>query len=267
MKASPVPSGLSFDEAATEAKRIVEYGQSKGVLLRLLGALAITLRSIETGKHCFLFLDGRIAYQEKPFTDIDFVGYSRQRDRICKVLEELGYQSRGGFTEAEFGRMVYADWRRGIVVDVFLDTLSMCHTIDFRGRLEAGKIAAPPADLLLSKMQIVDTNEKDVKDSVCLLLDHQVGFEDETGVNCKHIAETLAKDWGFYYTATTNLKKLKDEFAHMYAGKLSQPELQDLHSKIDKILDATENEPKTIGWRVRAKVGPKKKWYQDVEAY
>jgi len=267
MPSATAHSGLSFDEASNEAKRILEHADSKGVLLRLVGALAICLRSLETRKHCHLFLEGRISDQEKPFTDIDLVGYGTQEKKIRNVLEQLGYRSKGGFADIEFGRLVYEDQRKGLVVDVFLDTLNMCHTIDFRGRLESHKLTASPADLLLTKTQIVNITEKDVKDSLCLLLDHEISVDDQAGLNCKHIAETLAKDWGFYYTVTTNLKKLKTEFSSIYSGKISPAETQDLHGKIDKIISAIEHEQKTMGWKVRARIGPKKKWYEEVEAY
>ena len=39
----------------------------------------------------------------------------------------------------------------------------------------------------------------------------------------------------------------------------------DIKTKIDKILDAIEREPKSMGWKMRAKVGTKKKWYTEVE--
>ncbi len=59
-------------------------------------------------------------------------------------------------------------------------------------------------------MQIVEINEKDLKDSIVLLRAHTVGDTDKDTINAKRIAKLLADDWGFYYTVTTNLKKLKD---------------------------------------------------------
>ena len=264
-EATPHSSGLSLDEATTKAREIVDYAQHNGIPLRLLGALAITLGSLESKKHCYLFLQGRVGDQEKPFTDLDFVGYSRDKKKICTLLESLGYRSRGGLTDLEFGRLVYTD-KNGIHVDVFLDTLAMCHTIDFRGRLDLDEITVPLADLLLSKMQIVNIDTKDIGDSVCLLLDHEVGTEDQDMINVRHIAKTLADDWGFYYTASTNLRKIRNEFRPIYENRISKEETKELDSKIDVILDAIEREPKPLAWKMRAKVGPRMKWYQDVDA-
>jgi hypothetical protein len=258
-------SGLTFEEAANRSREIIEYMRKNNVPIRMLGSLAISLHSLETKKHCEIFLENRIDGLKNPFTDLDFVGYSKDRDKIGKLLEELGYYTRGRFTAIEFDRMIYRDKSKKLIIDVFLDKLSMCHTINFKGRLELDDLSVPLADLLLTKMQIHDTFEKDIKDSITLLLDHPLGDNDNKMINYKHIAETLTKDWGFYYTTTTNLKKIKDQFQYLYKDKISSEEIQVLHSNINTILDAIEKQPKSLGWKMRAKIGTKKKWYEEVD--
>jgi len=151
----------------------------------------------------------------------------------------------------------------GFHVDVFFDKLEMCHTIDFKDQLEVDYPTISLANLLLEKMQIVQLNEKDVIDTVVLLREHDVGEGDVETVNVKYISRLFSKDWGFYYTVTTNLKRIKDEFLPSY--NLPDEDKTTVKDKIDILLERVQEEPKSLGWKMRAKVGAKKKWYRDVE--
>lgn len=225
-----------------------------------MGALAIRLHSPRyAGLHEKLKRLG-----EREFTDIDFMASGKHRKGIRKVLEEQGYEINQPVLRL-FGykRHIYENPKSRISVDVFFDKLEMCHTIDFRKRLKVDYPTISLADLLLEKMQIVEINEKDIKDSIVLLRAHDVGESDKDLVNAKYVAELLAKDWGFWYTATTNLKKLK-KFLMRY-DVLTDEDRKDVSEKIRKILEYVDKEPKTMGWKWRARTGPKKKWYRDVE--
>jgi hypothetical protein len=160
-------------------------------------------------------------------------------------------------------RRIYVSERTDEKVDVFFDKLEMCHTIDLRNRLEVDYPTLSPSDILLEKMQIVKINEKDVKDALVLILEHDIGEEDRESLNSKYISQFLAKDWGAYYTVTKNLKKLE--------GLLSQYNVFDndskvlISQKIEKLLKVIEEEPKSLKWKMRAKIGTSKKWYRDVD--
>ena len=117
------------------------------------------------------------------------------------------------------------------------------------------------ADFLLEKMQIVQLNDKDKIDTVVLLREHEIGDVDKETINAQYISKLLAKDWGFYYTVTTNLGKIK-EYAQ---SSMTEEDSRDVAAKADQLVQRIENEPKTTGWKMRARVGPKKKWYKDVE--
>jgi hypothetical protein len=153
------------------------------------------------------------------------------------------------------------------VIDVFFDQLNMCHKIDFRNRLEIDFPTMPLAELMLEKMQIVEFTEKDAKDSIMLLREHNVGDKDSETINQGYIARLLSKDWGFYYTVTTNLKKMRDSFVDEF-GKdhLSTEDGEDVKKKIDLLLARIEEEPKEMRWKMRARIGTKKLWYQEVES-
>ncbi|NIR86096.1 hypothetical protein GWO13_00380, partial [Candidatus Bathyarchaeota archaeon] len=119
------------------------------------------------------------------------------------------------------------------------------------------------ADLFLGKMQIVKINLKDIKDTVVLLREHGIGESDHETLNSKYIAKLLSKDWGFYYTVTTNLRETKERLLTLKA--LNKNDASDVRAKIDKLLEIIDSEPKSMGWKMRAKIGTKKKWYEEVE--
>ena len=116
---------------------------------------------------------------------------------------------------------------------------------------------------MLEKLQIVHINEKDVKDVMMLLLEHDIGDSDNEVVNGQYITKIMAKDWGFYYTTTTNLNKVKSLLGEYDA--LSSGDRGVISGRIDKLLSMIESESKSLGWKLRAKVGTKKQWYNDVE--
>jgi hypothetical protein len=139
----------------------------------------------------------------------------------------------------------------------------MCHDIDFKGRLELDHPTIPLAEMLLEKLQIVQINEKDVKDVIILLREHEIGDKDEETINAKYIAKLLADDWGFYYTVTTNLNKIKNLLDDY--NELVENDKKLVESRIDNLLNIVEQKPKSLGWKMRAKIGTKKQWYRVVE--
>jgi hypothetical protein len=108
----------------------------------------------------------------------------------------------------------------------------------------------------------VELNEKDIKDSIVLLRAHDVGNDDRETINTQYIAELLSNDWGFYYTFTINLAKIRE---YISRSEAVIDHRDDLAEKIDKITQRIEDEPKSTRWKMRARVGARRKWYQDVE--
>jgi len=140
----------------------------------------------------------------------------------------------------------------------------MNHNIPFTNRLELEPFTISLADMLLEKMQIVHINEKDIIDTIMLLREHEIGYENaaET-IDARYIVGLLSKDWGFYYTFTTTLAKVREKTAA--TKELSEDDRADVNRKIQKLADILEKEPKTFAWKMRAKIGTKNKWYKDVE--
>ncbi len=250
------------EEFIEEAKKLVEDAEKDGIILRVMGGLGIYLH-LEEEEHKKLWKKlGRLG--GKFFTDIDLASYSKYREKMIQFLTRKGY----GFDP----RLLYRYGKKRQIffgtkipmVEVFFDKLEMCHTISFKGRLEAEKITLPLAELLLEKLQIVKINEKDIKDIIVLLRSHEIGETDKETVNLKIFERAgLNKDWGFYYTVTTNFGKIKS-LLDKYSV-LSDEDRGVVSERIDKILNYLEKLPKTSGWKFRAKIGTKKKWYNDVE--
>jgi hypothetical protein len=239
-----------------EAKRILEAAEERGITLRLMGAAAIRMRSPSSVRFHEEVL-------ERSLSDLDFMTYSRHTREVRKLLQDLNYVWDEVVARVSQYRDIFHDTVNKRICDVFYDKLHMCHTIEFKDRLKIDYPTIPVADLLLEKLQIVKLNEKDVKDLIVLFKGHPVAETDENAVNCKYVAGLLANDWGFYYTVTTNLKRLRDDLILTY--DIPQDDVERIRVRIDELLEAIEKTPKSLKWKMRAKVGTKQKWYRDVE--
>jgi hypothetical protein len=252
--------GFSFLEEKLlldEMKRIVVHAESRGAKMRGLGAGAIRTHSLRAAQ--------RVPALRRELTDLDFITYSKQERLVMDALAQCGYpQDRArAYIRSVSGRSIVENPQTHLVVDLFFDRLAYNHTIELNGRLEQDPLTIPIADLLLEKTQIVQINEKDVKDTILLLLEHPLGSGDTEMVNVQRVCSVLSNDWGFYYTVTNNLRKISDYVSTVLG--IGEIDGKDARSKIDQLLSAIESAPKSMGWRMRAGVGPKRKWYKDVE--
>jgi len=242
-----------------EARRVVARAEEVGIILRVMGATAVRL-------HCEKFADLYRALGRE-LSDLDFVGYSRDAKKVKELFERLNYtQRRLGYAiavSAHGERYIFDDEKNNRVVDVFFDRLKMCHTVEFKDRLELDKPTITLADILLEKMQIVKLNEKDIKDTVVLLREHEIGDTEKETVNMRCIVGLLRDDWGFYHTVTTNLKTIEESLEKF--DVLTKEDCDDVASKVRRLLDAIESETKSLKWKMRARVGTSKKWYEEVE--
>jgi hypothetical protein len=160
-------------------------------------------------------------------------------------------------------RLIFYEDTLGIHSDVFLDELRFCHVVNFRKRLEIDYPTVSLTDMLLSKLQIVKINEKDIIDSIVLLREHEVGSKDKEMVNEDYMAKLFSQDWGFWRTATENLEKIK-KFAQAYE-KLTEEDKKDVVGKLEQLQACIEKQPKSMKWKMRDRIGDKKQWYEDVE--
>lgn len=249
----------TFGDFEKEVRRIISEADKRKIPLRILGGAAIRI-------HCPNHRDLYEKLKRAPKHDMDFVTYSKFRPVTRSLFVDLGYEPYislmlTGATGRH--RQIFNDKEGNKAIDVFLDKLEMCHIIDYKGRLEVDSPTVPLAELLLQKLQIVQTNEKDIQDTIILLAEHDVGKGDKEVINADYVAKTLANEWGFNYTVTVNFGKVK-EFLGKYDA-LSKSQETVVGERIAKLEDRIEKEPKTFQWRLRAKVGSSVKWYNVVE--
>ncbi len=239
----------------SEAIRISEEAEKKGIKLRILGSLAFRI-------HCpnnVHLLD----QMKRELTDIDYVGRSDQRHQFKGFLFEMGYEvDQDLLIATEGSRFFFQHPETGLGIDVFVDKLNYCHPILLKDRLHLDKPTITLVDLLMEKMQIVEINEKDLKDTFVLLLEHDFGQGDRDKIDLDYLCTILSSDWCFYHTFTTNLKKAQS-FLPNY-DVINEKQKIIISSKIDNTLSTLNNVPKSMRWKLRAKVGTKVKWYQDV---
>jgi hypothetical protein len=134
----------------------------------------------------------------------------------------------------------------------------MCHEIPFGDRLKPGEPTVPLAELLLTKLQIVQLNEKDVRDTVLLFHGHDVADHDEDVVNAERIAQLCADDWGLWRTITGNLARCRELLGNY---SLPAPDTERVGGRLDTLLERIEQAPKSRGWKLRSRIGERKRWY------
>lgn len=242
-------------EYVDRALELVEKARAQGVEFRILGSLAYRL-------HC----PANIALfdaMKRDLTDVDLAASGKQRKEARAFLESEGYEiDRDLLVATEGSRWAFTDTRSAMVVDIFFDELYFCHPIPLRDRLHLDYPTITPTDLLLEKMQIVEINPKDIKDSLVLLLEHPIDASSSDAIDASYIAKLLAADWGFYYTVTRNLDRLQPEKADY--GALGERGWAIVRERTKALREAIEEEPKSRKWKIRARIGPRKKWYQEV---
>jgi hypothetical protein len=245
-------------EYLDEAKRLTDEAQKKGIILRVMGPIALH----------FYFPDFIDLYRrmerlgERVFTDIDYAAYAKYRHHTVPFFESQDYQLEKRAAMISGGERHIFFSSRIPMIDVFYDKLNYNHPIDYRGRLEYHPYCVSLADLLLQKLQIVQINDKDLKDAMLLLLAGQISVSDDSAINVQYIAKLFSADWGFYHTATTNLEMIKKAVDGVSA--LTGTDRAIIREKADQIIKVVDDAPKSFFWKNRAKTGTKKLWYKEV---
>jgi len=262
-----------------ESKAIVDVAQEDGICLRIIGGLGIAIHSQDIRE--FARKLGRVGtgvLKGQEYSDLDFIAYRKQRDKLKEFFGKLGYvKRRATLSSAASERQIYYHPKGWFYLDVFFDQLLVAnHPIDLRGRLELDYPTITVTDILLEKVQMWEAfSIKDLKDCLLLLLAHNVKEQNEKdAIDASYIAKILAEDWGFWYTATTNLKNINrfiseldtlGSDAQINPSSISGEERNSISEKVTALLNRIEAVPKSFGWKMRAKVGTKKQWYNHVE--
>ena len=246
------------DKFENELKRILGASESAGILLRVIGSLAFQIHCQKYG-----YLQAAMG---RAYTDIDFAAYQRQTKEIRVLMAGLGYRdNQEAFIISEGNRAIFERPEIGLHIDVFYEKLDFCHVINWKDRLEVDHPSIPLAEMLLEKMQIVQINEKDIIDTVMLLLEHPLGEDDNETINIKRVAVLCSTDWGLWRTTTMNLDKVR-QLAQSYQ-QLTGKQKELIVTQVNAALGWINQEPKSIAWRLRARVGDRVKWYKEVDEF
>lgn len=244
---SDLPPAAPRPDVRDEARRVVAAADAMGARARVLGGVAVAL-------HDHVALPPSLV---RSYADIDLVVEAGDESKLAKALVDLGYEADRKFN-ALYGyrRMLFWDRSNDRQLDVFVGQFAMCQKLDLKGRLSRGETLTP-ADLLLTKLQIVEINPKDVVDALALVVSHEIADEAAGDVIGRdRIAAVTGGDWGWHTTASDSLARVREHIA--VAGPLAGLAAQ----RLDAIGAAIEDAPKSLRWRARARMGRRMPWYE-----
>jgi hypothetical protein len=262
-------SGQWADLQAEAVTIVTEAGQA-GITLRVVGSAGIRLHCGGPGP----FMD----LLNRPAKDIDFVVPEKHRKGMRRYLEDRGYLiDRDLLIAMEGTRYSFQHAERGTEIDVFVERLDFCHTIEVASRLHRHPVTLPVEELLLAKLQIVELTMTDLMDIAVVLATHHVsvsqagasqvgpGGDNAETIDGGHIARIFARDWGFHHTATRNLARIRQVVGPGAGIDISEPANARVQDGVTALLAVIEAEPKGRAWRIRDRIGERKQWWQDVD--
>jgi hypothetical protein len=235
-----------------EARRVVEAADDRGLTVRQIGGTAVRAHSETAGVEPF----------ERGYRDVDFVTTREDEDGVVDLMAELGYGSNNRFNTMHRYRLEFYDEANDRKADYCIDKFRFCHEWSLRGRLEEDYPTVPIEDLLLSKLQIYEASDRDVRDVIAMLADHPVQHSDDPDhVDPTYVSGLCRSDWGLYRTVTGSLDR-----AERYVDSNDLPvDDSTLFERVEALRTAIEDRPKTLRWKLRSLVGERKQWYRRPE--
>jgi len=238
------------DGAFEEALDLVRAAEREDVTLRLVGGLAV--RAL-----CPAFPPRRRDRQ-----DLDLASTSGGRGHLTTFLVDRGCVPDEHFNRIHGHKQLYFRSPSGRSIDVLIDRLEMCHIVDFHDRLARMPLTLDVTDLLLTKLQIVELNEKDASDVLYLMSAFPVRPGDEPGtIGLGRFGGIVGGDWGWWRTATGNLERIRSLVA---TGRPTLPPeaLFDAEEQARTLEQEADRVPKTPRWRLRSLIGERVRWYE-----
>lgn len=231
-----------------EAARLFALAQDQGITVRLLGGVAVALAAA-----------GPLpASLQRTYKDLDYVVARVDAPRWALLLESSGYVADVQFNRLHGSqRLLHYDRANDKQLDTFVGEFAMCHVLNLERRFPRDSITLAPADLLLTKLQIVEVNDKDLVDTVALLVTHTVG-EGPDELSASAFGSVVGGDWGWYTTITDNLAKVA---ARLERLGLAEHERAQVRRGIATLMETAQASPKSLRWRTRSVIGRRMPWY------
>lgn len=243
-----------------EARRILAEVEGRGMRVKLLGGIAILI-ALGDRFHPAL---------RREYGDIDLFTTKSFCSGVEALLPELGWEPASQFNALNGARrLLFSDPGSGRKIDGFIDEFEMCHKLPLARRFDLPGVTLSPSELLMTKLQIIELNAKDRGDCYALLLGFPVTDEPAVGaggsvdsIDLDGITSLTGRDWGLQHTFELNLERLR---SGLEESPLPEPDRETVRDSVARIEAALEAAPKSRGWKLRARVGERKKWYDEPE--
>jgi hypothetical protein len=233
-----------LSDPIAEAQRLIALAQSRGLVLRALGGVAVCLQA-----------PGARPRLTRVVKDIDLAAVKGSHKATIKVMLEAGYEADEMFNALRGSRrLLFGDPRSGRHLDVFVGEFSMCHDLPLTARLDREQLTVPREELLLSKLQIIKLTENDQGDIFNLLFHNEV--------DASFVARLCAGDWGLWRTCSLNLER---SLGNLESSALEYSEREVVAGRLTALRDRINAEPKPMKWRMRDRVGDRVRWYNEPE--
>jgi hypothetical protein len=233
-----------------EATRLLAAAHTEDVPIRLIGGVAIRLHVPA----------GITPVFEREYKDIDLVTLKGKSRQVSDFMKQMGYEADRPFNATNGARrLLFYDPPNSRQVDVFVGSFEMCHDIPITERISLATHGIPLAELLLTKMQIIELNDKDRTDIVTMLYHHEIAEDDAERINMNRVAELCAGDWGLWRTTKLNIERIREGLPDSGLPPESQELVLD---RLDRLWARIEAEPKSTKWKLRNRIGDKKRWYE-----
>lgn len=224
---------------------LVDAGTAKGLRMRVLGGIAVAI-------HCPASRNPGRSYR-----DIDVAIPAKSQSALTELLEAHGYQADREFNLLNGdSRMLFRcdDYQ----IDVFVGEFAMCHRLPLS--FDAHPYTVAVAELLLTKLQIIELNPKDAYDGCALLSELQLGTSPQHQSTRQRIAHICGNDWGMWRTLTLNLERCVT-----YARTHDETLAISVAQQVTALTAFLDQSPKTLAFKMRAAVGDRVRWYETPE--
>ena len=228
------------------ALRLIEAGEASGLPLRAMGGAGVGLRAPDADPAL-----------RRDYGDLDLAAPKRARREVEDADDRRGARAEREFNALHGGRrQIWWTPDGSTHVDVFLGEFRMCHRLDLDPALAQPGPALPAADLLLTKLQVVELNLKDVQDAAALLSTHPVA--DGAPALDSTACATSSPPTG----ASTRPRPTTSSASPRRPRRSRRPSPRRSPRRAARSARSSSAAPKGTAFRMRARVGRRKRWYE-----
>jgi hypothetical protein len=249
------------DFLAKLAKALIDGATEQKIELRTFGGIGVRT-------HCQGLGGNALADRSYKNYDLDLVADASRIPSVHRFMLGSGLDM-ADFGEYPGGEYRLYKWQRSgrtaCTIDIYFGRLRFNHEVPSPYFDKDNEYTVPITQLLLSKLAIVELNEKDKIDIVSILAEHQLGNSAGKEILQIPILRKVWcrgwKSWGTARTCLLNVRAVRD-----YVRSLSYAEelLGQVCEKLDDLEKLILQRPKSLSWKARDVFGAKIAWYDIV---